>query len=109
MSDCQVRLVRFGRRVPKGIPKGVHGFSGGEDDKIITPDLPHGFQRVSFKGCTGVRKGVMKGGCEVGPRGVMKGVLERFRRVSEGVSEGFPKGFPKGFHGFPGVSARRLI
>ena len=53
--------------------------------------------------------GVIKGGCEGGPRGVMKGVLERFRRVSEGVSEGFPKGFPRGFHGFPGVSARRLI
>ena len=66
-------------------------------DKIIAPDLPHGFPRVSFKGCAGIRKGVMKG------------VLEGFRRVSEGVSEGFPKGFPKGFHGFPGVSARRVI
>ena len=83
-------------RVPTGIPKGFHGFPGG-GDKIIAPDLPHGFPRVSFKGCAGVRKGVMKG------------VLERFRRVSVGVSEGFPKGFPKGFHGFPGVSAKRLI
>ena len=88
---------------------GSHGLPGGEDDKINTPYLPHGFQRVSFKGCAWVRKGVMKGGCEGGPRGGMKGVLERFRRVSVGVSEGFPKGFPKGFHGFPGVSARSVI
>ena len=84
------------------------GGKGLDDSRDYFGDLaPRG--AVSFKGCAGVPKGVMKGGCEGGPRGVMKGVLERFRRVSEGVSEGFPKGFPRGFHGFPGVSARRLI
>ena len=55
-------------------------------DKIIAPDLPHGFPKGFFQGLRGGSKGGYEGCAGRVPKGFRRG----FRRVSEGVSEGFP-------------------